>query len=435
VLRLALLTAAALLALCAPAGAIDRYVPMKVGPAPGPDRYDRVWVQQLGPAGADRVVVLMPGTNGGAGSISPVARDIVARVPRTQVWIVDRRQQAFEDTAVFERRDPQAALDHYLGFRYRRVLGADAKFAAEWGLRVQLADLRRVVRRAARGGREVVLGGHSAGASMAVAYAAWDFGGRAGWRDLAGLVLIDGGLLGTFDSAGLARARSELADIRSGNVFLDLLGAGIPEISGIFAQVGALFAYERPDEPSALQNFPLLPPMFKPPVPVTNEAQFGYAFDASTSPASLGLIHVRAGELAASGDPRGWSDGELTPIRRFARAFSGNRPNATEWYYPRRLLLDIDAASDLRMNAAARFLGLRLRHGREVDLPLYAYGTDLSNGRVARGARRLARFSRISRPVVIDDDRASHLDPTSAAPGRNRFLRTVVPFLRRIRSR
>jgi hypothetical protein len=422
----------AALALCGPAAAVDRYVPMKVGPAPGPAKYDRVWVQQLGPRAHDRVVVLMPGTNGGAGSITPVARDIVARVPRTQVWIVDRRQQAFEDTAVFESRDPDAALDHYLGFKYRRVLGSDARFAAEWGLSVQLADLRRVVRRAAKGGREVVLGGHSAGASMAVAYAAWDFAGRAGWRDLAGIVLIDGGLLGTFNEAGLARARRELADIRGGNVFLDLLGIGIPEIAGIFAQVGALFAYERPDAPSTLQSFPLLPDMFKPAMPVTNEAQFGFAFDQSTAPAALSLIHVRAGQLADFGDPRPWQDGELTPLRRFARAFSGNRPNATEWYYPRRLLLDIDAASDLRMNAAARFLGLRLRHGRDIDLPLYAYGTDLSNGRVARGARRLARFSEITRPVVIDDERASHLDPVAAAPRRNRFLKTVVPFLRRI---
>jgi hypothetical protein len=172
--------------------------------------------------------------------------------------------------------------------------------------------------------------------------------------------------------------------------------------------------------------------MFKPPMPVTNEAQFGYAFDQSTSPQALSLIHVRAGQLAGSGDPRPWQDGELTPLRRFARAFSGNRPNATEWYYPRRLLLDIDAASDLRMNTAARYLGLRLRHGRDIDLPLYAYGTDLSNGRVARGARRLARFSRITQPIVVDDERASHLDPVAAAPARNRFLKTVVPFLRRI---
>ena len=142
--RVLVLSMLAALALCGPAGAVDRYVPMKVGPAPGPAKYDRIWLQQLGPRSHDRVVVLMPGTNGGAGSITPVARDIVARVPRTQVWIVDRRQQAFEDTAVFERRDPDAALDHYLGFKYRRVLGSDARFAAEWGLRVQLADLRRV---------------------------------------------------------------------------------------------------------------------------------------------------------------------------------------------------------------------------------------------------------------------------------------------------
>jgi hypothetical protein len=433
--RLLLLTLLAALAVCAPAAAVDRYVTMKGAPAPGPARYDRVWVQQLGPRGAERVIVLVPGTNGGAGGVTPVARDIVRRVPRTQVWIVDRRQQAFEDTEVFEWRDPDAALDHYLGFKYRRVLGEDARFVAEWGLKVQLADLRRVIRRAARGGRQVILGGHSAGASMAIAYAAWDFAGRAGWRDLDGLVLIDGGLLGSFPEADAGRARSELAEIRAGNVFLDLLGLGIPEVAGIFAQVGALFAYERPDAASTLQDFPLLPAAFKPPVPVTNEAQFGYAFDASTSPDALSLIHIRAGQPADGGDPRPWHDGELTPIRRFARAYAGNRPNATEWYYPRRLLLDIDAASDLRMHAAARILGLRLRHGRQIDLPLYAYSTELTEGRVAAGARRLARFSRIEGPTVVDDRRASHLDPLSAAPRTNRFLKTVVPFLRRIRSR
>ncbi|HEV2874460.1 MAG TPA: hypothetical protein VGW14_04865 [Thermoleophilaceae bacterium] len=433
--RLLVLALVASLVLCGPAAAVDRYLPMKGAPAPGPARYDRVWVQQLGPRDFERVVVLVPGTNGGAGSITTVARDIVRRVPRTQVWIVDRRQQAFEDTEVFERRDPDAALDHYLGFKYRRVLGEDARFAAEWGLRVQLADLRRVVRRAGRGGREVVLGGHSAGASTAVAYAAWDFAGRAGWRDLDGLVLIDGGLLGSFAEANAGRARRELADIRAGDVFLDLLGVGIPEVAGIFAQVGALFAYERPDAPSTLQGFPLLPDVFKPPFPVTNEAQFGYAFDASTSPRDLALIHIRAGELAGSGDPRPWQDGEVTPIRRFARAFAGTRPNATEWYYPRRLLLDIDAANELRMTPAARLLGLRLRHGRTIRLPLYAYGTGLTRGRVAAGARRLANFSRIEEFSITDDRGMSHLDPLAAAPRRNDFLKSVVPFLKRIRSR
>ena len=35
---------------------------------------------------------------------------------------------------------------------------------------------------------------------------------------------------------------------------------------------------------STLQNFPLLPDEFKPPVPATNRAILGYAFDRDTSP-------------------------------------------------------------------------------------------------------------------------------------------------------
>jgi hypothetical protein len=430
--RLALALAAALtLVFADPAAAIDRYVPIRVPPGPGPAKYDRVFVQQLGPAAAKNVLVLVPGTNGGAGAITPVARDIVRRVPRTQVWILDRRQQAFEDTSVFATRDPQRAQDYYLGFQYRRVAGEDAKFVADWGLRLQLADLRSVIRRAAAGGRRVLLGGHSSGASTTVAYAAWDFGGRPGYRDLDGLVLIDGGLLGSFASADLARAKRELADIRSGRVFLDILGLGLPEINGIFTQTAALWAYKRPDEPSVMQQYALLPDFLKPPFRVTNEAEFGFAFDETTSPDFLDLIHIRAGRLADSGDPRGWQDGEITPLRRHARAWAAHAPNATEWYYPRRLLLDFDAASPMRQTPAARFLGLRLLHGGEIDLPLYAFSTALTDGRVAGGARRLVRRSRIERSVIVDDRGTSHLDPLSAAPRTNRFLKTVVPFLKR----
>ena len=277
----------------------------------------------------------------------------------------------------------------------------------------------------------MLLGGHSAGASTAVAYAAWDFGGRPGYRDLDGLVLIDGGLLGSFQSADLARARTELADIRGGDVFLDILGLGLPEINGIFTQVGALWAYRRPDEPSVLQQYPALPDFVKPPIPVTNEALLGYAFDETTSPDLLSIIHIHAGRLADSGDPRGWQDGELTSLRRHAKAWAANDPNATEWYYPRRLRLDIDAASPLRQTAAARFLGLRLMHGEDIDVPVYAYSTDLTEGAVARGARRLVRMSRVPSSRVVDDRTAAHIDPLSAGPRTNRFLKTVVPFLKR----
>jgi hypothetical protein len=427
------------LAIAAPAAAVpaqppvelDRYAPMKVPPGPGPAKYDRVFVKQLGPHAARNVLVLVPGTNGGAGGIVPVARDIVRRVPRTQVWIVDRREQALEDTSVFASADPQRAQDYYLGFQYERVAGESAKFAADWGLKLQLSDLRSVIRRARAGGRRVFLGGHSSGASTAVAYAAWDFRGRPGYRDIDGLVLIDGGLLGSFASADLRRAKRELADIRTGKVFLDLLGTGLPEINGIFAQVGALWAYKRPDEPSVLQQYPLLPDLLKPAFRVTNEALFGYAFDETTSPDSLALIQIRAGQLADSGDPRGWQDGEITPIQRHARAYAADHPNATEWYYPRRLLLDFDAASPMRQTPAAKFLGLRLMHGNEIDVPLYALSTALTRGRVARGAKRLVNRSKIEEYSILDDRGSSHLDPLSAAPGRNDFLRSVVPFLKR----
>jgi hypothetical protein len=51
---------------------------------------------------------------------------------------------------------------------------------------------------------------------------------------------------------------------------------------------------------------------------------------------------------------------------------------------------------------------------------------------VARGAKRLARMSRIEELSIVDARGTSHLDPLSAAPGRNDFLKTIVPFLKRL---
>src|SRR5687767_6330214 len=63
-----------------------------------PARYDRVLVTRFGPARARRVLVLVPGTNGGAGDFTLVARQLVRRVPRLAVWAVDRRSNRLEDT-------------------------------------------------------------------------------------------------------------------------------------------------------------------------------------------------------------------------------------------------------------------------------------------------------------------------------------------------
>jgi hypothetical protein len=425
------------LAMGGSAAAAERNVTVKGVPAAGPARYDRVFVQEVGPRRARRVLVLVPGFLGGAGGIAPVARGIVRRVPGLQVWIVDRRENAFEDTSVFERADPAAAQDYYLDrLAYRSVSDETVPFVGRWGLSVALRDLRRVIVKARAGGRRrVILGGHSLGASTTVAYAAWDFKGRPGYRDIDGMVLIDGGLRGSFASADVRRARATLEEIERGRVFEDLLGLGIPEIAGIFSEVAALWAWRRPGEPSVVQQYPALPASFRPPVRVTNEALLGHAFDADTSPSGLELIRIRAGGLAPSGDPRPWQDGELTPIARFAETFATESPNATQWYFSKRLRLDVDAMSPLRRTPATRLLRLRPFHARRIDVPLYAYETDFTGGRVVRGARALVRMSDIRRSRVVADPGASHLDPLVAAPGANRFLETVVPFLRRIRSR
>ena len=60
-------------------------------------------------------------------------------------------------------------------------------------MNVEIEDLHRVVGRRREHGRRVVLGGHSLGGSITTAYATWDFNGKPGAKDLAGLVYIDGG--------------------------------------------------------------------------------------------------------------------------------------------------------------------------------------------------------------------------------------------------
>jgi len=413
----------------------ERYVSIAGAKGPGPAQYNRVFVHQFGAPTAKRVLVLVPGYVGGSGDFTLVARALVKRVPGLAVWALDRRTQAFEDTAVFATGTRQQAYDQYLGFKFKIVDGArDAPFARQWGLRLALEDLRRVVLTARAGGRRtVILGGHSLGASTTVAYASWDFAGHPGYQDVAGLVLIDGGLLGTFSTSSLASVRKQLSAIQTGDPFVDLLGLGLPWAAGIFAEIGAMYAQQAPQERSPLQDFPLLPAVFKPAVSVTSAALFGHAFDEQTSPKSLALLHVNAGGFAPSGDPRPWRDGGLTPVQNLAKTFFQEPGNAVEWYFPKRLTLDVDGANALKRNAITKLLGLRLFDRAKINVPLYAYQTNLTHGRVLRGARRFVHSSRIPRATYVNDPAAAHLDPLTAAPSRNSFLKTVVPFLKSLR--
>ena len=448
--RLVLVAACACAALLLPAGAAGAQATFTVpgAPAAGPAKYDKSFVTRIGPSKAKTVLVLVPGYSGGAGDFTLVGRDLVDRVPGLQVWALDRRSQALEDTSMFERglsgqATPQQVFDYYLGWitdqsiqpRYQPPATDRLKFMGEWGLPTHLEDLRRVILRARRQGKRVILGGHSLGASMTAIYATWDFRGRPGFRDVDGLMMIDGGALGSFDDVGSTAAlRRELADVRK-QPLADLVGVGLPWAQGVFASLGGLFAAKLPTERSPFFDYALLPAQFKPPVPATNRAFLGHAFDQSTSPRSLGLIHLRAGQLAPAGDPRDWQDGEVSPIARVADFWAANPVNGVEWFFPRRLSLDVDGANELGRTRVARALKLRPWHLRRVDRPVYAFQTDLTRGRVLRGARRFIGRSEVSRSASTLVDRSSttsHLDPLTAAPQTNDFVKTAVPWLRRV---
>ena len=329
---------------------------------------------------------------------------------------------------------PAQVFDYYLGWlansqvtdHVKIPADADVAYARRWGMATAIGDLHRVVEKARAGGkRKVVLAGHSLGGTIAVAYATWDFGGRAGARDLEGLVLIDGGS-GRTPLKTRAAARKAVKELETGSPFLDLSGNGVPWSLGVFAELGATLSRIEPTAPARLTAFPLLPASLRAPVPVTNRGGFGYGVDSETSPPELALAHVHAGHLAESGDPHDWVDAELTPIARAESLFIGG----ISWFHPRRLSLDGSAVNGGVKTPAQSVLGLRAWHAKQLRIPVYAFETSLGDGRVIKGARRLARRARFAKYV----DRSAtyaHLDPLAAAPGRNDFLKTVLPFLRR----
>ena len=433
------------LAAASPASA-DRLLTIKGASAPGPARYDRVRVIEQGPRHARNVLVLVPGTSGGAAYFRPVAADIVKRLPGWRVWSVDRRENLLEDHSVLDKAlagqvTPQDLFRYYLEWigdpsvspRFSPVADTAVPFTRRWGMGVAIRDLHNVITAARRGGNRVVLGGHSLGGTIAVAYATWDFNGRAGARDLTGLVLIDGG---SSSAATLTRAaaKQQLADLQKRSPFLDLTGLGLPWSAGVFNIVGSTAARQQPAATSVLAGWPFLPANLRPPVTTTNAGGYGYALDNDTSPASLRLVQMHIGGLAASGDPRPWADGELGTVARAATMFSGIRGiDGTAWYHPVRLSLDGQAVHNGVRNPAQKVLGVRATHGRDVKLPIYAIETSLGAGRVTAGAKALARRSHVGKRLVLVDRHATydHLDPLSAVPGKNAFLRTVIPFLRR----
>jgi hypothetical protein len=415
-----------------------------------PNGLDRVGVLKVGSERARNVLVLSPGTSAGAGYFKPLADDIVRRTHgRWQVWSVERRENQLEDHSVLDaakRRTvtEQRFFDYYLGWlanpaiadHIQLIPDSAVSFARGWGMHVQVEDLHRVVTAAGAHGRRVMLGGHSLGGSITTAYATWDFGGRPGAKDLSGLVYIDGGSSPVPITAD--QATQALQNLQNSTPWLAFGGIGAPFL-GLFTATGATGTVNSPNSPSLGQNFPLLPANLKPPVPATTEAQFGYAVDTETAPASLVAAQVHAGHLAASGDPRGWDRaGEITPIQRYARMLSGTGlagVDGSAWYHPMRLTIDSGAVAAGNANPAQSVLDVKAIHGDDLGrrMPIYAFGAALGGENVLTGARVLAQQSGIPDSRLTLVNRAStyaHNDPNSASPD-NEFLDNLIPFLAR----
>jgi len=413
-------------------------------------KYDRVGILKVGKKRAPNVLVLNPGTSASAAYFAPLAETVTRAAPDWQVWAVERRENLLEDHSVADAAKagdatPQRLFEYYLGHltdesvtdHFEFIPDSEVGFAKRWGMRTAVGDLRRVVRAARKGGRHVVVGGHSLGGTITTAYATWDFGGTPGARGLRGLVFIDGG--SGAPGIGRKKARRALEELDEGSPWLTFGGIPAP-FAGLFNIVGAELVKLEPDAPARFGDWPLLPEELRAPFPVTTEAGYGYALDTATSPRGLVAAQAHLGELAATGDPRPWDDaGELTPIQRYADMFAGTGLeglDGTAWYHPQRLTIDGRTVAGGNAYPAQRIMGVDAIHGDELPrrLRIYAFGASLGGQRVLDAATALARQSGIPRRRLTLVNRArtySHNDPNSAAP-RNAFVRHLLPFLERV---
>ena len=439
------------LAFSAPAANALKVTWMRGFKAPDtPAKYDKVGVIKVGPAKAKNVLVLEPGTSAGSAYFVPLAKWIVAKTKGWQVWSVERRENLLEDQSVLNlakkgKASPATVFNYYLGFlansaithhfSYQQYLGL--QYPKQWGMQVAVGDLHDVIEAARKLGGKVVLGGHSLGGSVVTAYATWNFHGRAGADQLAGLIYDDGGSLPAISAASATSALDKLLEPAT-TPWLAFGGIPAP-FAGVFNATGSLAALIAPNQASIGQESSVIPSYLKPSVRVTNLAQYAYALNVGSSPPALAAAqaHLGAG-VAAAGPVHGWNGaGALTPIKRFATMFSGlgiNSVDGTEWYFPERLTLDTGAVDNGNANPAQSVLDVHATMGHKLPkrLLIYAFDTSLGGPGVLADAQALAAQSNIPKRNLTLVDRHTtyaHNDPAGAYPN-NAFFAQLVPFLR-----
>ncbi|WP_067822989.1 hypothetical protein [Nocardia inohanensis] len=204
-------------------------------PCPGvagpPSCDDVAYLRFRGTRAADVVLSVQPGNTGGPSSFDPVARNVIATLERRgigcEVWAMERRGQRLADGhgvgAAVAAGDYRVALDYY--YRGATVGGERfagwppsraARFLSGLGVRqviddwhfVHTSELPDAVERA----RRLVIGGHSLGGPLANFYCQWEFPEGPGYRQVAGVIGLDGPVaVDALRVAGRAGSRALLA--------------------------------------------------------------------------------------------------------------------------------------------------------------------------------------------------------------------------------
>ena len=406
------------------------------GTAPPPDLQRAIAVVHQDPSVADdaveRVLILMPGFLAGASTFDYMGKRIVERSDgRVALWAVDRRSNGLEDhtgiDAAEAARDPERAKDYYVRGReidgrtfagFVTENGTDVSYLSEWGVRTHVEDLDALVTEARDRYPNAALfvGGHSLGASLAPIYAAWSFGGRAGFERLSGIVLLEGAPSPSSGSAipdpgayeaGVAAARGGALISSIPFVGLDLYPT---------AEIIALRASSRTGDPTGLSPdadlvetfFRLLFPLGQVP-PATNRAVLGLGFDDEYEPVAFlrsalgegigpqatngrGILFALAfgaslSPLFTPTDPTftyDWlpasemEEPEATDLDTFAEHVFAGPSNLIEWYFPARISLDVGILDALDVRPAGDWRlevhGLAATENARVDVPVFAAG-------------------------------------------------------------
>jgi pimeloyl-ACP methyl ester carboxylesterase len=306
--------------------------------------YTLVYPAQGNPRGT---IVFVPGLLGGATNFDALARRLVLASPGWSVWSWDRRANGLEDRRGFSTADPWAY--------YRNYTFPDFPFLRDWGLKVHLEDLERVVEQARSFG-PVVLAGHSLGASLASLFALYR------GEKISGLILLDGAprfvsltreqyLAGTDGGFGRLAGLNDLLEGRT-TPYINAFGLNPAGFAQAEAQAFMTALDPQADAPPGWVPFRasrLAAALYRVDERYALSPVFAVSVGQSTGREGISLLSFVVGSVVYTiRGPRGgrveWRDnGEATDPLEFVTMYANPTTGFSEWFFPYRLLLDISA--------------------------------------------------------------------------------------------